>query len=231
MRNDKIIAQRTFKRVVGNELRKATAMLHHLEGNARPYFSVTGSVHAKLKYGEGYRGEPDSCGCLHEMIAETWPELLPLIALHLSDDDGQPMHGASNGWYWMAGALGGMGERYHGGSGESYSAKSPIECLAIFASHVRVSVADAVKLANDLAENYRDKAAKQRATRLARLRDEYGQHIQVEDFREYTDVGTWLRASTTDDAAAKFELAKWCEAQRDRWAAEAAAGLAYLNQT
>jgi hypothetical protein len=230
MRNDKIIAQRKFSRVVGGELRKATAMLHHLEGNARPYFSVTGEVYEKSKWGDHYGREPVMCGCCHEMIAETWPELAPLIALHLSDDNGQPTHGAANGWYWLAGALGGMGERYHGGSGESYSAKSPIDCLMIFANYVRISAADAVRLANSLARKYRISAADLRADRLAKLRAEYGQHINVEDFREYTDVGKWLRAPTAPDRLAKAELAAWCEAQRDRWAAEAAAGLAYLKQ-
>lgn len=179
MRNDKIIAQRTFKRVVGG--------------------------------------------------AETWPELVPLIALHLSDDDGQPSHVAANGWYWMAGALGGMGERYHGGSGDQYSAKSPIDCLTIFADYVRISMADAVRLANEIAQ-LRASGDEIRAGRLFRLRREYGQHIRLEDFREYTDVGQWLRAPAYSDKTAREWLNAWIEAQRPRWAAEAAAGLAWLQQ-
>lgn len=114
---------------------RVTAGLSKLQGNTRPYFSVTGKI-----YGNG------PCGCIHDEILRHWPELAPVVALHLSDDNGQPMHGEANGWYWLAGYYGGAGERYHGASGSS--AKTPEECLQVFADHVRLSFGGAQILAN-----------------------------------------------------------------------------------
>lgn len=62
------------------------AELHYIEGNKAPYFAVTRI----------------SRGCDHEYIAEKFPELRPLIALHLCDPDGAPMHSGENGFYFYA---------------------------------------------------------------------------------------------------------------------------------
>jgi hypothetical protein len=61
-----------------------------------PYFSVTG-----LGW-HGRRREPDIAGCIHEVVAAAFPRLADLIALHLSDVDGAPMHAEANGWYWYS---------------------------------------------------------------------------------------------------------------------------------
>jgi hypothetical protein len=114
---------------------RVTAGLHKLEGNARPYFSVTGEIFIPGKR------DAKSCGCIHEEILRHWPELAPVVALHLSDDSGTPMHAEANGWYWLAGFYGGAGEQYHGASGSC--AKTPEQCLEVFAKHVRVSLGDA----------------------------------------------------------------------------------------
>jgi hypothetical protein len=86
-----------------------TAGLHFIPGNRTPYFSVTGEIR------RGGASDIDRGGCIHEDILHYWPELAPVVALHSSDENGVPMHAEENGWYWLAGAFGGLGERYHGG--------------------------------------------------------------------------------------------------------------------
>jgi hypothetical protein len=160
--------------------------LHKLRGNARPYFSLTGDVDRWT----GAVWADDMGGCIHDEILKHWPELADLAALHLSDDTGQPMHAAGNGWYWMAGALGGVGERYHGGT--STPAKTPDECLRIFADHVRLSLLDAAK-----------------------VRDEV--RAVIDAVPQYTRVyeGGGIKAGCE-------WVERWCETQRERWAREAA---------
>lgn len=75
-----------------------TAGLRKLDGNERPYFSVTGAV----------RSDSEMGGCIHREILRRWPELAPVVALHSE----------ANGWYWLAGYYDGAGERYHGGNGQ-----------------------------------------------------------------------------------------------------------------
>lgn len=119
---------------------KVTAGLSHLQGNARPHFSVTAEI-----FRPGAR-DIEAGGCLHDEVIKYWPELAPIVALHLGDDTGAPMHAEANGWYWLAGALGGAGERYHGGNG-SQADTSPAGCLQVFADHVRVPLAEAERIA------------------------------------------------------------------------------------
>jgi len=69
--------------------------LHYIRGNSAPYFSIT----ADLKRP---RGGWDSGGCQHDLISHyTGGHFDDLIALHLSDIDGVPMHAVENGWYWL----------------------------------------------------------------------------------------------------------------------------------
>lgn len=122
-----------------NDYLKVEAGLHYLRGNSLPYFSVTGST-------------IDTGGCIHDQILAQWPDLAPVIALHLSDIDGMPMHTEGNGWYQLAGYYGGAGERYHAGNSErhcidGYRFPNPDECLASFAEYVRISIAEAKQLA------------------------------------------------------------------------------------
>lgn len=103
-----------------------TAGLHHIEGNKRPYFSVTAVLR---KRGSGR----EICGgCMHDEIAAHFPALVPVIAMHLSDDDGKPMHTEANG-------------RYHLGFGE-YS-KQDTEAAA---RHFRITVEEAEALRQDI---------------------------------------------------------------------------------
>lgn len=66
----------------------------YIEGNKRPYFSVTANI--VDKYGADAGG-----GCCHDLIAKHFPELSCLIRWHLVDDIGTPMHYIANGMYWM----------------------------------------------------------------------------------------------------------------------------------
>lgn len=110
--------------------------LQHLQGNQQPYFGVTvdGIENGRWSFG----------GCCHDLVIEHFPELADIVALHLSDMDGSPMHAVSNGYYWAAGVVD-MGEQYHGGSGEF--GKSAKECARILAEHLRITEPEAIKLA------------------------------------------------------------------------------------
>lgn len=83
----------------------------------RGRFSITGEIGR------------EAAGCIHEEILEVFPHLKPLIDLHLSDMEGIPFHGASNGWFWLAKALG-FQEKYG-------PTQSPEKCKEIFSEHIR----------------------------------------------------------------------------------------------
>lgn len=106
-------------------------------GSQAPHFSLTGSGWSSESRGR----DADVCGCMHDILVEAWPDLVPLARIHLSDIDGVPMHADSNGWYWLAGAspsTGHFAQQFHGGNGDQ--ARSPEECLRVFADHVRLSL-------------------------------------------------------------------------------------------
>lgn len=107
--------------------------LDYIRGNSAPYFSLT--------YWETGPGGYEAGGAGHEKIVARYPELADLAALHLSDIDGAPMYAEANGWYWLAGAMGGNGEAFHGGQDHSER-----ECLAILAKHCRISEEQAYRL-------------------------------------------------------------------------------------
>jgi hypothetical protein len=171
---------------------KAFGGLHYLKGNSAPYFSLT--------YEEGITGRRDceACGAAHREILKHWPDLADLAALHLSDINGEPMHGIANGWYNLAGCFpDAFGERYHRGNSEmqmwkpdgsfdGYRRPTGDECLQFFADHARVTLTEA-----------------------AAIRD------QVE--------AAAMAAPHSRNAVAKATLATIMEAMRPRWKAEAVA--------
>jgi hypothetical protein len=103
-----------------------TAGLNHLPGNSRPYFSVTCSIDEQAR---NNRWMESGGGAAHDIIVKRFPSLAPVVALHLSDDRGTPMHAAAN-------AL------YHAGF-SSYPERRNVNHLA---SHLRISVDDAERL-------------------------------------------------------------------------------------
>jgi hypothetical protein len=138
---------------------RAQGGLNYIRGNGAPYFSIT----ADQRRAERGVWREDSGGCLHEEIETQWPgKFSDLIALHLSDINGVPMHFLGNGWYNLAGCLGGAGERYHVGNSERHFPKDPAdldpakpwsttdyrmptisECVPVFARHCRIPLAEA----------------------------------------------------------------------------------------
>jgi hypothetical protein len=139
--------------------------LHYIRGNSAPYFSLTYSQDRQ----ERGAWRDDSGGAGHDIILKFYPELADLAALHLSDINGAPVHDAGNGWYWLAGALDGAGERFHGGNSEQhfplpedkrdpakpwitteYRHPAPSECLDIFARYVRITRAEAERILEDV---------------------------------------------------------------------------------
>jgi len=190
---------------------RVEAGLYYLQGNKRPYFSVTGEIFIPG------RRDFEAGGCLHDEIVRHWPELAPVIALHLSDDQGDPMHAEANGWCQLAGYYGGAGERYHAGNGkiqhwkpggvfDGYRESTPEECLVSFAEHVRISVDEA----RQLAEQWR---ANLIPSRLVHPADILPAVIAPEDWRP---VRAAFRA--------------WLEAQRERYAAQVQAAIETLDR-
>lgn len=70
---------------------EANAILHKI-GDQKPYFSVTGRIVEN--------GRESVSGTIHQEILKAFPELDDLVAMHLSDMDGKPMHSFENGKYW-----------------------------------------------------------------------------------------------------------------------------------
>jgi len=75
---------------------KVIAELHSL-GGQEPYFSITGEVDRQAK---NNRWMPFLSGCIHQEILEHFSNLQPLVAVHLSDEQGVPMHAYANAAYW-----------------------------------------------------------------------------------------------------------------------------------
>jgi hypothetical protein len=97
----KLIAGKDFAKVYhsrGFKYRiKVRAALVHLDGNPKPYFSITGEIHYQAK---NNRWVEVACGCIHDEILQHFPNLKPLVDIHLSDDQGVPMHAYANASYW-----------------------------------------------------------------------------------------------------------------------------------
>jgi hypothetical protein len=127
--------------------------LNYLRGNRAPYFSLTYSA-------------PHGGGAGHDAILKLFPCFADLAALHLSDIDGVPMYAEGNGWYNLAGALGGYGERYHVGNSKRNFPITPAadtpwkttewrlpteaECLGFFARHCRISIEEAAAIRDEV---------------------------------------------------------------------------------
>ena len=75
---------------------KVVAELHSFDGQT-PYFSITGEVDRQAK---NNRWMPFLSGCIHDEILQHFPQLQLLVDMHLSDEDGVPMHAYENAAYW-----------------------------------------------------------------------------------------------------------------------------------
>ena len=74
--------------------------LSWLKGNRAPYFSVTADLYEKRANG---RAVHIGGGCCHKDILKARPGMADIVALHLCDIDGAPMHDLENGFYHMGG--------------------------------------------------------------------------------------------------------------------------------
>ena len=125
--SETVIATRRMSKSIGDRRTfTVTAQLVQREGNARPYFSVTGEERNLRRRGEN---QVEACGMMHDETLRYFPVLAPVVAVHLADDEGVPMHAAANALYWM-----GL---------TKYQAKD----IPTLAKHLRVSEQEAALLA------------------------------------------------------------------------------------
>lgn len=193
MRGDPVLREKKFTEDGHCYTLRAYGGLNYIRGNSSPHFTLTGT--------QWRDGLDDIGGCIHEEILKHWPELSDLAAMHLSDMDGAPMHAEANGWYFLAGALGGLGEQYHGANrnrdwktrDNPVTEEDKAQSLEIFARHCRITLDEARALA---AHVLGDKLK----PGFPGMRDEV--------------------------AACRTRWRVACEAMRPRWAAEAAACIA-----
>ena len=90
--------------------------LHYIKGNNKPYFTITADT-----YKAG--------GCQHDSIQDHLGNRFDdLIALHLSDIDGVPMHPVDNGFYFYT------------------LAKDDPKYIEVLAEHLRITMEDAKDL-------------------------------------------------------------------------------------
>jgi hypothetical protein len=73
------------------------AELTKLGGNSYAHYSITGTV---KKLDKRYRDPVITCGAIHDTILKHFPELAPIVKVHLSEPDGLPMHAEANARYW-----------------------------------------------------------------------------------------------------------------------------------
>lgn len=78
-------------------LLEVEAQLVKREGNSYPYFSITGEIR---KTDKRYRDPVIRCGAIHDEILRYFPNLAPLVTVHLSAPDGVPMYAEENARYW-----------------------------------------------------------------------------------------------------------------------------------
>lgn len=102
---EQVIAKNKWSKVLNGHpygenkpvLLEVKAELIKLEGNQFPYFSITGNI---KKTDKRYRDPYIMGGCIHEEILKHFPQLAPLVDVHLSGADGQPIHAEANARYW-----------------------------------------------------------------------------------------------------------------------------------
>lgn len=219
--------------------------LNYLKGNTAPYFSLTYTEHR-----QGFPGQEGSGGCNPELILQHFSQFADLAALHLSDMDGVPMHAEANGWYQLAGALGGFGEKYHAGNQKGnyplpvsrldpanphitteYRYPTGQECLTQFARHCRVTIGEAQRIMAEVdplnwGKQYRS-VGRANATALALIASRLGKFINAEKehaLRERRAVKNLAEIAEQNPGYLIQCKNRWhniCLAMRPRWQAEA----------
>lgn len=82
---------------------EVTYGLEWLRGNKEPYFTITGEGWHATKDGERDKRYSDMefGGACHDTILKAFPDMKDLVDLHLSNQNGVPMHAVENGWFFM----------------------------------------------------------------------------------------------------------------------------------
>jgi len=209
-----------------------------LEGNqlpqpARPAgsFSVTGDIYHKAtrtRTGYGTR----SCGCLHDEALRAFPSLAFLVSMHLSDaSTGEPMHGAENGFFHLAGAcpeVAHFGQEYHAGNSTRNFPVTPPpgkpwqdtehrlptadECLQTLADHLRCPLEEAREIKARCLAAWNSTPAVPVVVPYPLNTREHREAMQKAEKEQYATPRTAARAAFAEIVAA----------MRPRWAAEAA---------
>jgi hypothetical protein len=126
-----------IRRTLIRDLANRSRVVVHLElressdpGTLSPAFSVTAEIYEAHGTHSGksrhrHDREPDCFGCAHDATLRAFPELAPLVALHLADSEtGEPMHAEANARYFYRAARGlpgGWDDRYHHAEREGLS--------------------------------------------------------------------------------------------------------------
>jgi len=152
-------------------------------------FSVTGET-------------KNSCGCIHDEILESRPDLKFLINLHLSDLDGVPMHAEENGFYWLAKAAG-IEMLYE-------PEQSPEICLKQFCDHCRIDELVAKIIIDRVKEKFL-----------------YGKNLVATS--ELVSACTEQSRHKSGVEVARKEWFKICKGMHPRWKSEAELGLASME--
>ena len=209
---EKILAAFERRNDPPDDLVIATAKLRSL--GQRPYFSLTGDTYEGRRRAESrWMGG----GAIGHRLAEVWPDLAPLDALHLADDRGVPMHAEANGWYHL-----GFTKWVNWGDTQDPYGR-PVDRPAILARHYRITVEQAHALHDSLLADHttpngvwvidaarqahRDWVEVQRprwdAEARAVLRDIFGVNVRILD---PDGVTVWCGASENDAFAAMLRL-------------------------
>ena len=102
---EQIIAQNAWEKIIsGKEFGESKmlrltvqAQLVKRGENSLPYYSITGTIE---KMDKRFRDPVITCGAIHNQILKHFPDLAPLVKVHLSEADGMPMHCEANARYW-----------------------------------------------------------------------------------------------------------------------------------
>lgn len=101
--------KRTFVRDMPDRSRiVANAELRDDSGSLSPGFAITCAIyepHGTWSGAARHRNgrDSDAGGADHAAILRAFPELKPLVDVHLCAPDGTPMHALANGWYFYSG--------------------------------------------------------------------------------------------------------------------------------
>jgi len=196
---DRIIYSRKFSKLIDRGRRRIVAEFQ-LHAQIL-YFSMTGEIYLA-------GGPLQSCGCPHYEIAESFPELRRFIPLHLSDENGVPMHAVENGWYW-AGGQPALNRRRPGTNPPN---------VATLAEQLRISEDVAYWLVFFVS----------RHSPFRKLTVEEVQ--KLEKVQNVPKSLPYLLILPYGEKMRKVEFESFVNAQRDRWKAEAAEAIKFLKE-